>query len=62
MPASRQSANKRFCSGSCRTAFHNGCRLLGAELYQSGAVSIEALRLHVSNAAGKAVNGSPGAD
>lgn len=37
---------RRFCCSLCRAAFHRGCRMLGEELYASGAVDIATIRRH----------------
>jgi len=53
---------KQFCSDSCKRDFWNGCRLLGFDLFRTGAVDAAVIRLHHRNSGASAVNGSPEAE
>jgi hypothetical protein len=58
----RSTRAKQFCSDTCKRDFWNGCRLLGFDLFKTGAVDAGVIRMHSRNTASLAVNGSPGAD
>ena len=42
--------SQRFCSSGCRAHFHLGCRKLGEELFESGAVDINIVKMHARRA------------
>ena len=50
MGPSVQKDRKFFCTEH-RKAFHEGCRLLGEELFQTGAVNAAVIRMHARKGA-----------
>lgn len=43
--ASKQKG-RHFCSNTCRSNFHTGCRKLGEDLFRTGAVNSAVIRMH----------------
>lgn len=58
----RSTRAKQFCSDTCKRDFWNGCRLLGFDLFKTGAVDAGVIRMHSRNSGTSAVNGSPDAE
>jgi len=58
----RSTRAKQFCSDACKRNYWNGCRLLGHELVQTGAVDAAVIRMNHRNAVEKTVNGSASAE